>query len=195
MITRNNFRFNKLRIVIFTISLFIYLQSFGQKFIVTPDGIRDSSNIEKSYVVIEIEGKSAKQLFDNAKRYIIQTYKNPDFVQKGIIDNEYIKFDTYVPYIATINTGLSKLKYDAKYVTELYFKDGKVKLEVVNLEIMTVGVPLNFKPKGALGGWYVFNSKGLLKQENAKREIENYFNELLTSLSAYLKGSKDNKDW
>ncbi len=179
----------------FAICLFATFQLFGQKFIVTPEGLRDSSNIEKSYVVIEIEGKSAKQLFDNAKRYIIQTYKNPDVVQKGTIENEYIKFKTYIPYIASINTGLSKLKYDANYFTEIYFKDGKVKLEVVNLEIMTAGVPLNFKPKGALGGWSIFNNKGELKQETAKSEIENYFSVLINSLSSYLKGTQDSKDW
>lgn len=195
MIKRNIYKFNKLRMATFAICLFATFQLFGQKFIVTPEGLRDSSNIEKSYVVIEIEGKSAKQLFDNAKRYIIQTYKNPDVVQKGTIENEYIKFKTYIPYIASINTGLSKLKYDANYFTEIYFKDGKVKLEVVNLEIMTAGVPLNFKPKGALGGWSIFNNKGELKQETAKSEIENYFSVLINSLSSYLKGTQDSKDW
>jgi len=189
-------KFNMIKIVILTIVLFVNLQSFGQKLIVTSDGLRDSNNIEKTYVVLEIEGKSAKQLFDNAKRFIIQTYKNPDFVQKGTIENEYIKFDTYVPYITSINTGLSKLKYDAKYVTELNFKDGKVKYEIINLEITTDGVPLNFTPKGALGGWSIYNKKGVLKLENAKQEIENYFNDQINSLSSYLKGTtKENEDW
>ena len=176
MKTRNSFGIKKLIIIIFTIIFFFNLQSYGQRLVVTPDGLRDSNNIEQSYVVIEIEGKSAKLLFENAKKYIIQTYKNPDFVQKGAIDNEYIKFETYVPCITIINLGLSKLKYDAKYVTELYFKDGKVKYEIISLEIETDGVPLNFTPKGALGGWYIYNKKGILKQENSKQEIEIYFN-------------------
>lgn len=196
MKTKNYLEIKKSRIIILTIILLFNLQSFGQRLIVTPNGLRDSSNIEKSYVVIEIEGKSAKQLFENTKKYIIQTYKNPDIVQKGAIDNEYIKFDTYVPYITTINLGLSKLKYAAKYVTEIYFKDGKVKYEIINLEIETDGVPLNFTNKGALSGWYIFNKNGVLKQENAKQEIEIYFNDQIKSLSSYLKGAtKDNEDW
>jgi hypothetical protein len=180
----------------FISTLFINIQLYGQSFTTTPNGLRNSDNTEQSYVVIEIEGKSAKQLFDNSKRYIIQTYKNPDFVQKGIIENEYIKFDTYTPYIATINAGLSKLKYDAKYVTELHFKDGKVKFEIINLKIETDGAPLNFSPNGAFGGWYIFNKKGILKQESAKQEIETYFNEQIKNLSSYLKGETNgNEDW
>ena len=196
MKTRNNFEIKKLRIIILTIILIFNLQSFGQRLILTPEGLRDSSNIEKSYVVIEIEGKSAKQLFDNSKRYIIQTYKNPDLVQKWTIENEYIKFDTYVPLFTTINLGLSKLKYDARYVTELSFKDGKVKYEIINLEMKTDGVPLNLTPKGALGGWSIYNKKGILKLDNAKQEIETYFNEQIKSLTSYLKGTtKENEDW
>lgn len=196
METRNNFELKKLNMIIFIIALFINLQSYGQKLIVTPDGLRNSDNTEQSYVVIEIEGKSAKQLFDNAKKCIIQTYKNPDLVQKGTIENEYIKFDTYVPYIASINAGLSEIKYDAKYVTELNFKDGKVKYEIINLEIMTNGAPLNFTPQGAFGGWYIYNKKGVLKQESTKQEIETYFNEQIKNLTAYLKGeTNNNENW
>ena len=57
--------------------------SFGQKFSVTPNGLRDEKSIEKSYLVINAEGKNARQLYDNALKYITKTYKNPDYVIKG----------------------------------------------------------------------------------------------------------------
>ena len=109
MKTKNFVETKKLKIPILIVALFINVLSYGQKFTLTPEGLKNSENTEQSYVVIQIEGKSAKQLFDNAKRYIIQTYKNPDLVQKGTIENEYIKFETYIPYIATVNAGLTKM--------------------------------------------------------------------------------------
>ena len=194
MKARNYSQIKKLNVIIFIVTLFINVQSYGQKLTVTPDGLRNSDNTEQSYVVIEIEGKSAKQLFDNTKKYIIKTFKNPDFVQKGTIENEYIKFKTYTPYIASIHAGLSKLKYDAEYFTVLHFKDGKVKYEIINLVIMTNGAPLDFTPQGLLGGWYIFNKKGVLKQESTKQEIDTYFNKQIKNLSSYLKGEANNDE-
>lgn len=183
--------------LILIFALIICSQLYGQKFTITPNGLRDSDNIENTYVVIKFDGFTTQQLFDNAKRYIIQNYKNPDFVKKGAIDNEYLNFVTYTPYIATVNGGIVKIKYDAKYRTELYFKDGKVRFEVIELEMKAEGgAHLNFVPKGALGGWYIFNGKGKLKQEGAKQEIEDYFNDQIIKLTNYLNGkTKINDDW
>lgn len=190
-----DFRIGK-KIAVLVFIFFISSHSYGQHFTVTSNGLRDSDNVEKSFIVIDVEKKSAEQLFNNAKKFIVQTYKNPDFVQKGIIENEYIRFNSYTPYIATINAGLTKLKYDAKYAIELYFKDGRVRYEIIDLEIKTDGVSLNFTPKGALSGWYIYNKKGKLKQEVAKQEIESYFNNQIEHLLPYLKGvTKMNEDW
>lgn len=40
--------------------------TYGQKFNVTPNGLRDLNDNEKTFVVINAEGKTAKQLYDNA---------------------------------------------------------------------------------------------------------------------------------
>ena len=44
--------------------------SFAQKITVTQTGLKDSENIEKSFVVIPAEGKTAKQLYDESLKYI-----------------------------------------------------------------------------------------------------------------------------
>ena len=70
--------------------------AIGQKLTVTANGLRDENNIDKMYLVIDVEGRSAKQLYDNTYKYIIKTYKNPDNVIKGKIEGEYLKYNTHV---------------------------------------------------------------------------------------------------
>ena len=101
--------------------------SNGQKLSVTPKGLKDSVDNEKSFVVIQAEGKTAKQLYDNALKYINKTYKSADDVIKGKTDGEYLKFITYAPSFMTLKNGFANVPFHAKYTIELNFKDGKVK--------------------------------------------------------------------
>lgn len=111
-------------ILIFAIAF--SLQAFGQKYVVTPNGLRDESNTENTYLVLEAEGLTAKQLFDNAIKYVNEKYKNPEEVIKGKTDGEYLKFDTYVSDFLLYNNSGAKIPIQATYTTELRFKDGKV---------------------------------------------------------------------
>ena len=52
------------------ILMFVPLVSYGQELTVTPDGIRDISNTEKTYVVINTPEKTAEQNYNKAKAYI-----------------------------------------------------------------------------------------------------------------------------
>jgi len=49
--------------------------SYSQKLTVTPSGLRDANDSEKTFVVINAEGKTSKQLYDNALKYINKTIK------------------------------------------------------------------------------------------------------------------------
>jgi len=83
--------------VTFLIMIFFCSLSYGQKFVLTPNGLRDSLDTEKSYVVINAEGKTAKQLYDSSIKFINKNYKNPSEVIKGNTDSEYLKFETHDP--------------------------------------------------------------------------------------------------
>jgi len=168
--------------------------SFAQKITVTPTGLKDSENIEKSFVVIPAEGKTAKQLYDESLKYINKNYKSADDVIKGKTDGEYLKFVTFAPSFITIKNGFAKAPFTAKYTTELSFKDNKVKYEIIELEMYNeANYQLNFTGSGI--SFFIFNKKGELKKEDAKNSIEEYFNANILSLSNFLQGKTVEDKW
>ncbi|MBT2620360.1 DUF4468 domain-containing protein [Chryseobacterium sp. ISL-6] len=168
--------------------------SFGQKITVTPTGLKDSGNIEKSFVIIHAEGKTAKQLYDESLKYINKNYKSADDVIKGKTDGEYLKFVTFAPSFITIKNGFAKAPFTAKYTTELSFKDNKVKYEIIELEMYNeANYKLNFT--GSEISFFIFNKKGELKKEDAKNSIEEYFNANILSLSNFLQGKTVEDKW
>ena len=162
-----------------TTSLF----SFGQKYVVTPTGLKDEANIEKSFVVITAEGKSAKQLFDNAVKYVNVTYKNPNVVIKGKIDGEYLSFITHSEFY--VENGFAKAPFDMNYLTELTFKDGKVKYEISELVMKnSAGYELLFTGGGI--NFFIYNKSGEVKKPKTKEYLDTYFNVAIPRVKDYL---------
>jgi len=160
--------------------------SYGQKFILTPNGLRDSLNIEKSYVVINVEGKTAKQLYDNALKFINKSYKNPSEVIKGNTESEYLKFVTHDPDFLTLKSLGMTLIWGGSYTTELSFKDGKVKYEIINLEMRDeINGTGTFPLKGG-----IFKNDGTVRKKDAKSQVELNMNFQLKSLIVALAGTK-----
>ncbi len=168
--------------------------SYGQKFVVTPNGLKDLNDKEKSYVVINIEGKTAKELYDNAIKYINKNYKSPNDVIKGKIDGEYISFITHAGDFIPVKIMGRIHYYGADYTTELNFKDGKVKFEIINLD-MKHEQGTQFYYVKTLYAWGVYNKKEEIVDEGAKIGIENFFNSRIQSLSDVLSGRNSNESW
>ncbi|MRX40567.1 DUF4468 domain-containing protein [Flavobacterium sp. LC2016-23] len=164
----------KLLYMLFLISSVSYAQTLS----VTPDGLRNPNDPEKTFVVLNLEGKTAKQLFDGSVKYITKNYQNPDKVIKGKIENEYIKFTTHIADFIIIKNSFAKVPITADYTVELNFKDGKVRYEVISLDMYDKSgrYKLHFKGEGAFSGYYIYNNKEELKKPEAKTALENYFN-------------------
>lgn len=170
--------------------------AFGQKLSVNPNGLRDEANTNNPYVVIEAEGKSAKQLYDNALNHINKSYKNPENVIKVKTEGEYIRFNTHVSSFIFVNNAGVKIPINVNYTIELSFKDGKAKLEVVDLDMYseTGGYKVLFTG-GAFDGYPIYNKKGELKRPDTKSDIETYFNSQIDSIKASLLGISAKDDW
>ena len=108
---------------------------YAQEYTVTPDGLKDNANLEKTYVVINTPGKTAEQNYNNAMKYINKTYKSPKDVIKGDVKGEYISFDTHVSNFLIVKNSGVKVVIDANYTVELSFKGDRVKLEVINIDM------------------------------------------------------------
>lgn len=168
--------------------------SFGQLLIVTPSGLKDVNDNDKSYVVIQVKDKSAKQLYDESINFLNKYYKSADNVIKGKIEGEYLKFMTYAPSFTTMKNVLARPPLDAKFTTELSFKDGKIKYEIIELEILVEGgMPLHFAGSGI--SFYIYNTKGKVVREDAKTGIERYFNGQILTLSMYLQKTNEEEEW
>ena len=174
----------------------IGFNSYAQKLNVTPNGLRDSNDSEKTFVVINAEGKTAKQLYDNAIKYVNKAYKNPEAVIKGKTDGEYLKFITHVSDFLLVNNSGAKIKINADYTIELNFKDGKAKFEVIALDMYSQngGYKVLFTG-GAFDGYPIYNKKGDLKREDTKNEIELYFNSQIKVITDALLGKDSNDNW
>lgn len=167
---------------------------YGQKLTVTPNGLKDANDTEKTFVVINAEGKTAKELYDNAIKYINKNYKSPDDVIKGKAEGEFLRFDTFTPTLFFIKDAFSKTPFSAKYTTELSFKDGKVKYEVIALNMYNAAnIPFTFT--GGTFDFCIFNKKGDLKRLDTKTEIETYFNGQINTIAEFLQGKGNNDNW
>lgn len=163
--------------------------SFGQKYVVTPKGLRNSTDTAKSFVTIEIIGMDAFQLYDSAIKYFSENYKNPNEAIKARTIGEYLKIETIVPdFIKYYDAGVY-VPIEAKYTTELRFKDGKVRYEITSLEMKGIsnGYPVIFAG-GVLDGYIIYRNNGKLFREEAKLDIENFFNTKIEKLTKGLKG-------
>ena len=174
--------------------IFMSTISFGQKLTVTPSGLKNSDDINLSYVVINVDGKNSKELYQNTIKYITKNYSNPDQVIKAKIENEYIRFVTHVDNFITIKNSFAKVKMSTDYAYEMSFKDGKIKFEITSLSMYDSSkIKLDFKGAGFLSGYYIYNNDLELKKPDAKEAIENYFNNQIIDIINFIKSSNDEK--
>ena len=172
--------------------------TFGQGFVVTPEGLRDSADATRGFVVITVEGATAKQLYDNTLKYIMKTYTNPDIVIKAKVDGDYIRLTTYSDNMAPIKNGWSTLTVKGDMTTELTFKEGKVKYEVTALDMGIISGPQGVLFQGGLSmkNHIIYNKAGKLQLPETKKGLEEFFNSDIRNLSAVLKptdkGKSDN---
>lgn len=129
--------------------LFISVCS-AQNFAVTPNGVEP--------VVVNVEGQTAQQLYDNVKLYIAKKFKNPRAVTKADEYGKLIRFEGYKFYKGSLTT-----EGDYKYTCEIEFKDNKYRISFFNLRRNAI------VPKDC------FNKDGEVRKMNAyKVYLENF---------------------
>lgn len=187
----------KKQLFLFAFMLLNYA-GFSQEYEVTPNGLRDKYNLENTFLAIGIPDKSAAVLYQNALKYINENYKNPDEVIKGKTENEFLRFETYVPQFTKVNNGGAKLDVSMKYTIEIRFKDDKVRFEITELSITADNGGRSVEFIGSIWkGYPIYNQKnGELRLSETKAEIENYFNTKVTDITNFLLDKKTKKnDW
>ena len=185
----------KKQIFLLSFLLISYI-GFSQEYEVTPTGLKDKSNLENSFLVIETPGKKTDELYQNAIKYINENCKNTDEAIKGKTKNEYLRFETDIPQFTKVNNSGTKLDVSMKYTTELRFKDEKVRYEITLLKITADNGGRSVDFSGNIWkGYPIYNLKnGKLRLPETKSELENYFNTNVTEVKKFLLDKKTTKD-
>lgn len=168
---------------LYILFIFISISVNAQEIEVNENGLVSKLDNTKNYVIVESEGLSSKDLYNNVYKYVQKNYKNPEAVLKGSIENEFLKFDTYVPSAMHFTKSVI---FDLNYTTSLYFKDGKSKIEFLNIEYTPADITM---PKIVFSFKALYNKKGVLTKTDVKKEIEDYFNNIIQQISKSLKGA------
>ena len=151
--------------------------------------------------VAQKEG-SAAELYQKAINWVNESYKSPEDVIKGKIENEYLKINGSVNGLMTVYLLGVPTGYDGRYTIEFRFKDGRFKTDIVNTEIYFPS------SKYSADGWKnhtltyrVANRKGKPDKGGlASYELANsYFNSIVNDIVNYAPGksnsSANNDDW
>lgn len=162
------------------------LLSFAQ-FVVTPDGLRNEKDLDKEYIVIDFEGKSASELYAATKQYIVTMMTNPDEAIKADIKDAHLRYALYTPEIFSFSKMLVKLVVDADFEIDMKFKDGRIRYEIVGLNMQFKEGTNTFEFKRSkLDGWAFYDNQDKLYMKNEKQKTEDFFNSLVKELTTYI---------
>lgn len=162
--------------------------SQSTEFTFTKDGITD-------YLVVEVPGKTAAELYQQTISWINTYYKTPEKVIKAKIENDYIRIEGFAQSLIVFNV-IGKTRYDGLYQLEISFQEGKYKFDVISVDLLNTksdphmtltNMSEYYKPDGKLKNLYKYYPYS----------FTSYFNGVQNSLYEYLNGTNTakKKDW
>lgn len=152
----------------------------------------------QSYKIIEINGKSATELYSMIKTNATKIYKSPKDV---LSENEPITLS--IRALTEIYNGYKLpggfITYNAFYNLLFHFKDGRIKVDAPiidqRLDVVATGAALGKSFKSYVDDW--FDKKGQPKSKHVDEvnRIELIFNTIINDLLGNPKTAKDEEDW
>lgn len=159
-------------------------------FIVTPKGIRNGKDTSRSFITISIDS-SANYLYLSSVNYIQETFKNPDYVIKARIENEYLRYGVHEKNMLQFQIKKQTFPINASYSVELKFKDGKLRVEFLDIKLVASNdVPVYWVKTGSkMMGWsrqHIYDTDGSIEHMDEKNRIEEYFNGEVKKIKDYI---------
>lgn len=169
----------------------------------------DNTKGMTDFIVVNVESKSATEIYKKVIEWIKVTYKNPDKVILSTIENEYVRFEGSSSAVYPVNAPLMGKSYlESKYQIEISIKEGKYKFDVIGME------NYNSPSQYSRGGWipntvfngnaekkflerYVYKKDGTLRSYYKYiNDVPVYFNDLNKSLIENISATvKKNDSW
>jgi uncharacterized protein YxeA len=187
--------------VLATIIALLPLMSWGQSFILSPYGYLNAEDQATPYIVIPMEGTKA-ELFQKAKTALTAIYKSPKDVL-SYNEPDIITINGYTNSVYEKRMGVTA-NWGIHYTIQILFKDGKIRINAPDaFEGEPLGknrVNLYLKP-GKAGfmesSYYVFDKDGHVKKDKIKKQVEDYFNGIISDLVTKMKNgaASVDEDW
>jgi hypothetical protein len=170
------------RLFIYFFFLFSSLYSFSQgdnprefQYQVSDDDKRYSEL--NDFVVVPLKGLSSDKIYSLLLSNINKTYKNPKEVISATEENKYIKINGFADNLYCFSSLGTPTCTGGNYTLEFYFKDDRMKVEMVSLtnsasyDLKRIGIN---KKSGSPRGMF----------KDTASTIENYFNTLIKNLTS-----------
>jgi len=157
----------------------------------TPEGI-------SGFRVLEVEGKTASELYTLTKEWAQITYTNPDYAITGDVENKLIKGSVFIPDAVIPNNSGHKMYWSLVINYDFKFKDGKIKYTITDFSLPRTKSSGNYDLKIVGKGWshYIFKKKdGSVKHPESAESINVEFNNLYSSLEQYINKPLAEEDW
>lgn len=183
--------------VLCILSLLMPFTLNAQKFVATPNGLRDVDNIERNFLVLNFPDKTTKELYDATNKFIQMSYIHPDNVMRGNVEGEYLRTSTFSKDAFLLQKGLFGEPYyaDMRFNTSFEFREGRIKLEIESIDFYYAETKFEYIRLVRLS-YGIFDTKGNpIKDYNIK--LENYFNKYVSDLMLFINKefTPNDEDW
>ena len=139
--------------------------------------------------VVEMQGKSAAEIYKLAQRWVALSFHNKDRVIQTQVENELIRGDGYEPGQMKVAPGAYS---DLKYSFSIEIKDNKLRFTMYDISVADHGIA-SFPAES-----YLCKADGSFRSipfqtKNVKASIETFYAQLMVSLNNALAEKKE--DW
>jgi len=169
------------------------LSSASSVFVLTPSGFRNASDTSKDYLIFSVPEHKKSDLFKSVLMFAQKRYVNPKNVISQVPD-ESITLNGFAPGSIGRN---SMFFYDMDYTVNIEFKDDKIKVQAPTFTLSSTApgslVTLKLVSNNSLDGSYqgIWNLRGKLKAERAKRNLETFFDLFLVQMRQAIESKND----
>lgn len=159
-------------------------------FKITQPGVLSRTDSQENYYIIEYNGKTASELYNNVLGSISSIYRNPDKVLSKV-DNVSVNVTALAEVQATLSSNYTCL-IRFNYTLHFLFKDGKIRINAPNFDCDSIYDFDDFN-----GRWHKVPSSfsdmhfsGRI--DNFAQSFETYLNDIITKI---IKKSETISNW
>lgn len=154
--------------------------SVSAQFVLTTEGIRNAEDLSKDYIILPCDGKTQDELYKKTKLFITSNYVSAQDVLSESYP-EMLSISAHADFIFKYQGMSGRLPTDLHYKVNVYFKDNRIKLAFYIVSI-TYKHMMNVNLVSSSAGVGIFAKNGNVRDEEAKKQLENIANSFVDRL-------------